>query len=110
MATADTRLVALPEEELKELLDLTGGADSVELKLTIPEAQQRSTVRALGLDPLEAQIRQVFFFDTPELALNRAGVVARARRIQGKAARLGREAAAGRPRRAAGRAPRARST
>ena len=39
---------------------------------------------ALGLDPLEAQIRQVFFFDTPDLDLNAVGVVARARRIQGR--------------------------
>ena len=39
---------------------------------------------ALGLDPLEAQIRQVFFFDTPDLALDGQGVVVRARRIQGK--------------------------
>jgi hypothetical protein len=61
------------------------GSDTVELKLTIPDADQRATVEALGLDPLEAQIRQVFFFDTPDLALNRAGVVARARRVQGKA-------------------------
>ncbi len=36
------------------------------------------------MDPLDAQIRQVFFFDTPELALNEVGVVVRARRIQGK--------------------------
>ena len=35
------------------------------------------------MDPVEAQPRQVFFFDTPDLALNRAGVVVRARRIQG---------------------------
>ena len=47
--------------------------DSVELKLTVPEVTQRSTVRALQLDPLEAQIRQVFFFDTPDLALNQKG-------------------------------------
>ena len=36
------------------------------------------------MDPLDAQIRQVFFFDTPDLALNEAGVVARARRVQGR--------------------------
>ena len=36
------------------------------------------------MDPLEAQIRQVFFFDTPDLALDKPGVVVRARRIQGK--------------------------
>ena len=52
--------------------------------MTVPEAGQRSAVAALGLDPLEAQIRQVFFFDTPELALNKAGVVVRARRVQKK--------------------------
>jgi hypothetical protein len=60
------------------------GADSVELKLTVPELNQRSAVRSLQLDPLDAQIRQVFFFDTPDLALNEKGVVVRARRIQGK--------------------------
>jgi hypothetical protein len=54
------------------------------LKLTVPEQNQRSTIRSLGLDPLQAEIRQVFFFDTPDLALNDAGVVVRARRVQGK--------------------------
>jgi hypothetical protein len=38
----------------------------------------------LGMDPLESQIRQVFFFDTPDLTLNRRGVVVRARRVQGR--------------------------
>jgi hypothetical protein len=66
------------------MLDLMGGSDSVELKLTIPEDQQRSAIQALQLDPLDAQIRQVFFFDTPDLKLNKAGVVVRARRVQGK--------------------------
>jgi hypothetical protein len=41
-------------------------------------------VAALGLDPLQAQIREVFFFDTPQLALDKHGVVVRARRVQGK--------------------------
>ncbi len=74
----------LADEQLAELLDLIRDADGVELKLTVPELSQRSTVQALSLDPLEAQIRQVFFFDTPELALNGKGLVVRARRIQGK--------------------------
>jgi hypothetical protein len=59
-------------------------SDSVELKLTVGEDHQRSTAMALGMDPLEAQIRMVTFFDTPDLALDRAGVVVRARRIEGK--------------------------
>lgn len=74
----------LISDELDELLRLIDKADDVELKLTIPESAQRSTVKALELDPLDAQIRQVFFLDTPDLALNRVGVVARVRRVQGK--------------------------
>ena len=74
----------LTDKQQAEFLELAKDADSVELKLTVPEADHASTVSALGMDPLQAQIRQVFFFDTPELALDRAGVVVRARRIQGK--------------------------
>jgi hypothetical protein len=83
MATTRMR-EALAGDELVRLLELIKGSDSVELKLTVPESSQRSTVLALGLDPLDAQIRQVFFFDTPDLALNESGVVARARRVQGR--------------------------
>ncbi len=84
MAKTITRPGALDGEELQELLALIKGADSVELKVTVPERDQRSTVRALGLDPLQAQIRQVFFLDTPELVLDQQGLVVRARRSQKK--------------------------
>jgi hypothetical protein len=77
-------LVDLPPAEKRKLLTLLEQADSVELKLTVPELHQRSTVVALALDPLEAELRQVFFFDTPDLALNQQGLVVRARRSQGK--------------------------
>jgi hypothetical protein len=77
------RLTELSGDDLAKLLALIGDADSVELKLTLPEGAQRSAVAALGLDPLEAQIRQVFFFDTPDLVLNGSGVAVRARRVQG---------------------------
>ena len=75
---------ALSDEQLAELLAQLPDADTVELKVTVPEEAHRSSVTALGMDPLEAQIRQVFFFDTPDLALDAAGVVVRARRVQGK--------------------------
>jgi hypothetical protein len=75
----------LSDEELVSLLELARKADSVELKLTVPAADHRTAISGLRLDPLEAQIRQVFFFDTPGLDLNAVGVVARARRIQGRA-------------------------
>jgi hypothetical protein len=84
-STGPKRLTELPGEELGALLELMTGSDSVELKVTLPEEAQRSAVAALGIDPLEAQIRQVFFFDTPDLSLNQAGIAVRARRSQGRA-------------------------
>ena len=74
----------LSDEGLLELSDLVGDADSVELKLSVPERHQRSAIAALGIDPLESQVRLVHFFDTPGLDLERAGVVVRARRVQGR--------------------------
>jgi hypothetical protein len=74
----------LSAEQLSEMMKLMGGADTVELKLTIPDADHRSTIAKLGMDPLDAQIRQVVFFDTPDLTLNDHGVVVRARRVQAK--------------------------
>jgi hypothetical protein len=73
---------SLTDEQLSEFLSLTKGADSVELKLTAPLSRRSAMGAALGVDPLDGQIRQVFFFDTPDLALNKAGVVVRARRVQ----------------------------
>jgi hypothetical protein len=84
MATDVKRLTELTGDELAELLALVGGSDSVELKLTVPEHEQRAALATLEVDPLEAQIRQVFFFDTPDLVLNKNGVAVRARRVQGR--------------------------
>jgi hypothetical protein len=84
MPPATTATPALSDEDVLQFMELLKGADSVELKLTVPEPHQRSTVTVLELDPLQAQIRQVFFFDTPKLELDAKGVVVRARRIQGK--------------------------
>jgi hypothetical protein len=72
----------LSDAQFAEMLKLIGKADTVELKLTIPEADSRQTIKALELDPLDAQIRQVVFFDTPDLTLNQHGLVVRARRVQ----------------------------
>jgi hypothetical protein len=85
MATKTPVRPSLTEDQLAELMGLMRGSDSVELKLTVPPEQQRAAIRDLGLDALDAQIRQVVFFDTPDLALDKAGVVVRARRIQGRA-------------------------
>jgi hypothetical protein len=84
MTTPTMAAPRLSDEDVARALAVIKDSDSVELKLTVAESQQRSTVLALGMDPLDAQIRLVTFFDTPDLALDRAGVVVRARRIQGK--------------------------
>jgi hypothetical protein len=74
----------LVPDELQRMVALVNQSDSIELKLTLPASSYRHAARVLEIDPLEAQIRQVFFFDTPDLALNQAGVVTRARRVQGR--------------------------
>jgi hypothetical protein len=73
----------LNEKQVEELFGLMKHSDSVELKLTVADTAIRSTADALGMDPLQAEIRQVVFFDTPTLTLSKAGIVVRARRIQG---------------------------
>jgi hypothetical protein len=83
MATTPPFLVT-NAEELAKLIGAIKGVDSVELKLTVPEPAQLSTARSLGLDPLQAEMRQVFFFDTPDLSLDKSGLVVRARRSQKK--------------------------
>jgi hypothetical protein len=80
----DAVATALPAEKLPELLTLLEGADSVELKATIPVTDRQRGAASLGVDPLDAQIRQVYFFDTLDLALNKSGLVLRARRVQRK--------------------------
>ena len=86
MATAQASApdLQISEAELRRLLGLVEDADSVELKLTVPDADQRWAVTALGMDPLDAHVRLVHFFDTPDLRLFEHGVAVRARREQGR--------------------------
>ena len=84
MAPPRTKERVLSDEDVARVIALAKHVDSVELKLSVPEADQRAVVTALGLDPLDAQIRQVFFLDTPDLTLSEHGVVVRARRVQQK--------------------------
>src|SRR3954469_20412724 len=70
LAMPDTEQVpSLSDDQLHELIGLLRSADTAELKLTVPDEGRgwRSTVTALGIDPMEASLRQVFFFDTLDL-------------------------------------------
>jgi hypothetical protein len=79
----EDKVKTLNDRQVEELLELMKHSDSVELKLTVADSAIRSTADALGMDPLQAEIRQVVFFDTLALTLSKAGVVVRARRFQG---------------------------
>lgn len=74
----------LSDKDIANILALAKGADTVELKLTLPLSDRSRAAAALGVDPLNGQIRQVYFFDTPDLALYAQGLVVRARRVQRK--------------------------
>jgi hypothetical protein len=73
----------LSRSQINDVLKILKDVDSVELKMVAPMQTHRATIQKLGLDPIEAEVRQVYFFDTPNLDLNKVGVVVRARRIQG---------------------------
>jgi len=73
----------LSERQVATILKHLRWVGSVELKVIVPVTTHHATIASLGLDPVEAQPRQAYFFDTPDLALSKAGVVVRARRIQG---------------------------
>ena len=75
----------LSRDQISEVMKILKDVGSVEIKLVAPVHTHRATIAKLGVDPIETEIRQVYFFDTPNLDLNKAGVVVRARRIQGGA-------------------------
>jgi hypothetical protein len=68
---------------MKKLLHLVRNAKSIELKLSVPMEEHQAAALSIGLDGVESQPRHVYFFDTPDQALNRAGMIVRARRRPG---------------------------
>lgn len=60
------------------------GADAVEIKATVPEHQIDAALHRYGLTVDNDEERYIYFFDTPELTLFQAGIIARARRIVGE--------------------------
>jgi len=72
----------LTDEGIVEVLSLLKNTDSVELKVTVSDADRHSAVLELDLDVLDCDLRQVVFFDTPDLQLSRAGLIVRARRTR----------------------------
>jgi hypothetical protein len=70
------------DQRIAEAQKLVEDVERVEFKLTVRDTERASAIEALDLDVLDAELRQVVFFDTPDLRLNRGGLVVRARRIR----------------------------
>jgi hypothetical protein len=62
---------------------LVSGANSIEIKATIPEHQVDSTLARFGLTVDHDEERYIYFYDTPGLDLQRSGIITRARRVVG---------------------------
>jgi hypothetical protein len=75
-------ILQLNGTRIVEARSLFKDADSVELKMTVADSDRQSAVTALDLDVLDAELRQVVFFDTPNLTLNHSGIIVRARRAR----------------------------
>jgi hypothetical protein len=60
------------------------GMDTIEVKATIPDAQIEKALLRYNLTVDNDEERYIYFFDTPQLDLLKAGVIARARRNVGK--------------------------
>ena len=73
-------------DQLAEMLRILPGVDAVELKLTVPNAHHRGVIQRLGIDSIDAVVRQIAFIDTPDLRLSESGLAVRARRTQRKPA------------------------
>ena len=69
-------------QQMVEAERLLKDAKRVEFKLTVRDTDRASAIDALDLDVLDAELRQVAFFDTADLKLNKAGIVVRARRMK----------------------------
>jgi len=70
------------DQRIAEALKALEDVERVEFKMTVRDTERASAIEALDMDVLDAELKQVIFFDTPDLTLNRAGVVVRARRAR----------------------------
>jgi hypothetical protein len=66
-----------------QVADKVAGVDAIEIKITVPDAQIDAALNRYGLTVDNDEERYIYFFDTLDLDLFQAGMIARARRIVG---------------------------
>jgi hypothetical protein len=59
------------------------GAEKIEIKATVPQKQVKAALARYRLTQSNDDERYIYFFDTPQLELLKAGIIARARRVVG---------------------------
>ena len=59
------------------------GVDKVEIKVTLRPDQELKGLRVMELNVDTAEVRKIYFFDTPDLTLFNSGVILRARLVKG---------------------------
>lgn len=74
--------IIVTERKRKAFESKIEGADKVEIKITVAKKDEQRAYEALEIGRRDAARRDIYFFDTPELTLNKAGVVLRARAIE----------------------------
>ncbi len=62
---------------------LLAGTEAIEIKATVPQKQVQGALKRYNLTERNDDERYIYFFDTPQLDLLKAGIVARARRVVG---------------------------
>lgn len=66
-----------------KVANMVSGVEAIEIKATIAEHQIDAALARYHLSVDNDEERYIYFFDTPELALLKDGIIARARRIVG---------------------------
>ena len=75
--------VRLTTEQTLEVFEHLKYSSSLELKVMVPDTALRGTINRIGFDMIDTEPRITYFFDTADLALNKAGIIVRARRRSG---------------------------
>src|SRR5262249_11923266 len=73
----------LPKPVRRARKRVAAAMDAAEIKVTIRPDQELRALRALELNEDTAEVRVLYFYDTPHLELFNAGVILRARLVKG---------------------------
>jgi hypothetical protein len=86
---SDEAQPVVSSERLARLIHLWRGDQRARFTLSTPDPDRRSAVVSLGLDLLDARLRQIHFFDTRDVSLTRRGINLWLARTQRAAATAG---------------------